>query len=70
MKIATLPLLFIFLVAGAVVAQEEPEPATDSTVPSAISYTSIEEALAATDVPWYNFWDDLKPIVVEFYTDW
>ena len=70
MRTATLLLLFIFLVAGAVTAQEEPEPATTSTTPSAVSYTSIEEARAATAVPWYNFWDDPKPIVVKFYTDW
>lgn len=70
MRIATSLLLFVFMAAGTVMGQEEPEPATDSTVPSAISYTSIEEAQAATAVPWYNFWDDPKPIVVKFYTDW
>ena len=70
MRIATSLLLFIFFVAGAVAAQEEPEPAMDSTTPSAVSYASIEEARAATAVPWYNFWDDPKPIVVKFYTDW
>ena len=70
MRTATLLLLSVFLVAGAVVAQEEPEPAMDSTTPSAVSYASIEEARAATAVPWYNFWDDPKPIVVDFYTDW
>ncbi len=70
MRTATLLLLSVFLVAGAVVAQEEPEPATTSTTSSAVSYSSIEEAQAATAVPWYNFWDDPKPIVVKFYTDW
>ncbi len=70
MRIATSLLLFVFMAAGTVMGQEEPEPATDSTVPSAISYASIEEAQAATAVPCYNFWDDQKTIVVKFYTDW
>jgi len=70
MKTASLLLLLALLTAGAVSGQEETEPATTEAVPTATFYASIEEAAEATCLPWYNFWDDPNPIVVEFYTDW
>ncbi len=67
----TLTLLLLFcLAAGAAWGQEETDSATAPPVPSATTYASIDEAVAATCLPWYNFWDDPRPLVVEFYTDW
>lgn len=72
MKAATLLLLIVLLASGAVFAKEEADTsmATAPQAPTATFYTSIDEAAQATHLPWYNFWDDPEPIVVEFYTDW
>jgi hypothetical protein len=68
MRTTLLLLSITLLTVGGALAQEETEPAVTDSVPTATAYASIDEAAEAVALPWYNFWGDPKPIVVDFYS--